>query len=120
MNRPERKLKDSIIIATAISIVAFIGYFISEMVGFDKMNPAKSPKTFYEIIDEWPRLIGFSAFVFVAVWWWQMSQKEPDIVICCNCKEVHEKEKVSDSICQRCGGRLEELEGYYDRHPEQR
>jgi uncharacterized protein with PIN domain len=44
--------------------------------------------------------------------------------ICNECKEILEREKVSEIVpvsrCQKCGGTLEELEGYYDRHPEYR
>jgi Uma2 family endonuclease len=93
---------------------------MSELVGFDKMNPAATPKSFSEVLSEWPRLLGVSVIVFVAVWWWQTSQKEPETVICSNCKEVIEKEKVPEPICRKCGGRLEEIEGFYDRHPDLR
>lgn len=124
MNRNDKHIKRSVIFAAGISAVSFIVYFVRELVGFNKMNPAATPKTFPEVLAESPRLIGFAALIFVGALWWKMSQKEKETWICVNCKEPVEKEenqeKTAEQTCQKCGGKLEVLEGFYDRHPEKR
>jgi len=124
MNKSDKYIKESVIFAAAISAVSFVVYFVQELVGFNKMNPAATPKTLPEVLAESPRLIGFAALIFVGALWWKMSQKEKETWICVNCKEPVEKEetqeKTAEKTCQKCGGRLEALEGFYDRHPEKR
>lgn len=41
-------------------------------------------------------------------------------LICPRCEEVYERLKVPDLKCLRCGGALEPLDGFYERHPERR
>lgn len=38
-------------------------------------------------------------------------------LICIECGEVIGIWKVPDRICPKCGGGLEPLEGFYERHP---
>ncbi len=42
----------------------------------------------------------------------------PETVICLQCREPFLFSKVNDFKCPKCGGELENLEGFYDRHPE--
>ncbi len=42
----------------------------------------------------------------------------PDTAICLNCKEPFAGKKLSSMKCPKCGGRLEDLIGFYERHPE--
>jgi hypothetical protein len=37
---------------------------------------------------------------------------------CLNCNKVFGDKKTSNLLCPNCGGQLEELDGFYDRHPE--
>jgi hypothetical protein len=120
MNQRERHLNESIVFAAAITVFVLASYFISQMVGFDKMNLGASPKKFSEVVAEWPRFLILGMATFSGSWLWLIAQKEPSYVICNNCKEISEKGKGSSSCCIKCGGKLEDLEGYYDRHPEQR
>lgn len=123
MNRGEKHIKQSLGFAAAISAVAFIVFVARELVGFDKFNPVATPKTFPEVVADFPRLLGFTAVVFVGALWWKMSQNEKENLKCSSCKEVIEinkEEKSSILACKKCGGTLEELEGYYERHPEEK
>lgn len=122
MNRSDKHIKESVIFAAAISAVAFVVYFVQELVGFNKMNPAATPKTLPEVVAESPRLLGIAALVFAGALWWKISQEEKETWICSNCKEPLEREKSqqeeAELMCQKCGGKMEELEEYYDRHPD--
>lgn len=124
MNRSEKHIKQSIFFAAAISIVAFVAYIVSELVGFSKLHPGVSPKTIPEVVADLPRLVGYSVLVFAGALWWKMSQKEKMTLICRKCKEPieieRETEKATIQTCSKCGGALEELYGYYDRHPEEK
>jgi hypothetical protein len=44
--------------------------------------------------------------------------KSPDFVICRNCLEPLSARSIADSTCQKCGEIMEDLKGFYDRHPE--
>ncbi len=46
------------------------------------------------------------------------SDFEDKFMICIKCKELHRQKDYSDSHCRKCGAELENLEGFYDRHPE--
>lgn len=125
MSKSEKQFKESNLYAAVMAIGAFIVYFIEELVGFDKMNPGATPKKFAEVVAEWPRLLGLSVLVFAGTWWWKMSQKEKETFICNSCGEAIEKDKddsaaLSQLTCKKCGGNMEELEGYFDRHPDKR
>jgi len=56
--------------------------------------------------------------IFAGIFWWQMSQKDKSYMICPNCTETLEKDKELPIHCTKCGGQLEDLEGFYDRHPD--
>jgi hypothetical protein len=56
MNRNDKHIKESAIYAAAISVLAFVVYLVQELVGFNKMNPAATPKTLPEVLAESPRL----------------------------------------------------------------
>ncbi len=43
---------------------------------------------------------------------------ESETVICLNCHELFSIYKVSKMICPKCTGVLENLNGFYDRHPD--
>ena len=58
-------------------------------------------------------LIFFGAFKKKA-----LQVKENNILICLSCQTPIRSEDVVDFKCPICQGNLEELEGFYDRHPE--
>jgi len=125
MNKSEKHFIESAWFAALIAIGAFIVYFVEELVGYDKMNPGATPKTFAEVASEWPRILGLSVLVFAGTWWWKMSQKKKETFICNSCGEAIERDKADSAevpqlTCKKCGGRLEGLEGYFDRHPDKR
>jgi len=124
MNKSERYIKESVGFAAAMSVVAFTIYFIQRLVGFDKMNLGATPKTFAEVLAEWPRLLGLAVVFFIGTLWWRLSQKEKATFICNSCQELVERETGADVkpeiTCQKCGGAMEPIEGYYDRHPDRR
>jgi hypothetical protein len=120
MDRNERKFIQSVVIATGFTVVVLVVYFVQQMVGFDKMNLGATPKKFSEVLAEWPRFLGLGLIFFAGTFWWQVSQKEPEYMICSNCTETIEKGKDLSAHCTKCGGQLEDLDGFYDRHPDKR
>ena len=122
--RSDKHVKESIVFATAMSIVAFTIYFIQQLAGFDKMNPGATQKTLPEVVAEWPRLLGLAFVVFLGTLWWRLSQKEKEALICSSCQKLLDREAESDLkkeiTCEKCGGKMEPIEGYYDRHPDRR
>jgi len=86
------------------------------------MSLGATPKTFLEVVAEWPRFLGLGLVFFLGALWWRFSQKEKETFICSHCQEPVEREiKVelkAEITCQKCGGKMEHIEGYYDRHPD--
>lgn len=118
MDRSKRHIKDSAIYAvliTGICIAVKLGY---DLTGFRKFGPPASPKSLPEVVAEWPAFLAIGTFVFLASWWWQASKKEMTYVICCSCQEIYEKGEALLQTCSKCKGQLEDLEGFYERHPE--
>lgn len=46
--------------------------------------------------------------------------REDNILMCLSCQKPIRSENAVELICPLCQGKLEELEGFYDRHPELR
>jgi len=38
--------------------------------------------------------------------------------ICYNCQSVFNVSEITSMVCTKCGGKLEDLKGFYNRHPE--
>lgn len=45
---------------------------------------------------------------------------DDDFVICLDCRASFYAKEVSENTCPNCNGRIENVEGFYDRHPELR
>jgi PHP family Zn ribbon phosphoesterase len=45
-------------------------------------------------------------------------QEEENFAICTKCREPLYALSTNDNKCPHCGGELENLNGFYDRHPE--
>lgn len=124
MNRNNKHFKESVLFAAAMAAFAFSIYFIQRLVGFDKMNPGATPKTFSEVLTEWPRLLGLAVAFFLGALWWRLSRKEKETFICSRCQVPGDREAETDGqkeiICQKCGGKMEPIDGYYERHPDRR
>jgi hypothetical protein len=45
---------------------------------------------------------------------------EDNFVICKTCLKSFNAKSITNSICPECGGHIEKLDGFYDRHPELR
>jgi hypothetical protein len=43
---------------------------------------------------------------------------KPEVLICDKCQNPIDSKKVSGIVCPTCGGNLEDIKGYYGRHPE--
>lgn len=117
MNGNQKQTKERTVLATFFTVVILAIKICSDFVGFNKLHPATPPKTINEIIAEWPLLLGVGVFAFAASWLWLASQ-EKTYVICSGCQKMTEKNKPSSLTCLECGAVLEDLEGFYDRHPE--
>ena len=117
MNMTQSQMKERTVLATIFTVVVLAIKICSEFVGFNKLHPAASPKTFSEVVAEWPLLLGICVFAFAVSWLW-LASREKLYVICSGCLKITEKGKSSPVTCVECGGALEDLEGFYDRHPE--
>ena len=70
---------------------------------------------------KWPfgvflTLLGFS-FLYFSL------RKRPDssasgFLICSSCRHPIDKKNITENLCPTCGADLEELDGFYERHPE--
>jgi hypothetical protein len=110
-------MKERTVLSACFTVVVLAIKICSEFVGFSKLHLAASPKTFNEIVAGWPLLLGLGVFVFAASWMWLASQ-EKMYVICSGCLKMTEKGNSSPSSCAECGAALEDLDGFYERHPE--
>ena len=70
-------------------------------------------------------LIAFLVMVYKSIWalralWKGDYTNEPENVICLNCQSVFVYDAIKSLKCPTCSGTLEDLKGFYDRHPEYR
>lgn len=73
---------------------------------------------------EYVGYFGIGAGLLFAVW--SLFMKLPDkshspqsaFMICVTCQEPYSKQSLKISSCPKCGGMLEDLSGFYDRHPD--
>jgi len=70
---------------------------------------------------KWPfgvflTLIGF-AFLYVSLRKKSVSSAS-GYLICSHCRTLIEKKSITENQCPSCGANLEELDGFYERHPE--
>lgn len=93
MNRSERQLRETTVIATTVTVVVLIFSVIAEMVGFSKTDPGATPKKFIDVIAHWPRYLGIGIAFFIGTFWWQASQNEPPYLICRKCKKQQKRAK---------------------------
>ena len=69
------------------------------------------------------RIISGTGAIFIGVFFLLMTVlKRPgpsneDFVMCINCKHPFYKKDTEKSICPNCGGRLEDMDGIFDRYP---
>jgi len=124
MKNNDKNLNGSIYFAAVVAVITIAIDFIQRLVGFDKNNLAATPKTFQEAVAEWPRFLGIGLVFFLGALWWRLSQKDKETFICSCCQEPIEKEIKSELktefTCQKCGGKMEHIEGYYDSHSDRR
>jgi hypothetical protein len=70
-------------------------------------------------------LIAFLLTVYKLCWalralWINDYTNKPENVICLNCLSPFLYDSVKTFKCPKCGGTLEDLKGFYERHPDQR
>jgi hypothetical protein len=64
-------------------------------------------------------IIGGILFIVVTLKSKSESKKEK-LLICPKCEETIKENDITQALCLRCGVKLEQLVGFYDRHPELR
>lgn len=57
-------------------------------------------------------------FVWLSIWRKAIRLIEGEFFKCISCGEVIDSKLLKNLICPKCNGVLEELEGFYERHPE--
>jgi len=68
----------------------------------------------------------YAIYLSVCGWLWRKSGYlrpsaiNPEFVICGACDTPYRGIEVVNLLCPKCGTRVEDLEGYYDRHPDPR
>jgi hypothetical protein len=118
LKRNRKHMKNSAVTAAVLTAICVIGQICYQLTGFRKFGPQASPKSFLEILVEWPTFLAISTLVFLVTWWWQASTDEITYMICRTCQEVYEKRDVPFQTCIKCKATLEVLEGFYERHPD--
>lgn len=81
MNGRQRLINGRSALAAFLTIVVLFIEICSELVGFNKLHPAASPKTFDEVVTEWPMLLGKSIFILAVCWLWFASQKKRTLFV---------------------------------------
>lgn len=93
-----------------IGVYLIIGkdyYLLGIKVGFDKVN----------------FLVGL-LFLFIGIWIFIFGLKteakdfEERVTICSRCAQPLDMKELVNMRCPKCGGKLEDLDGYFERHPE--
>jgi len=70
---------------------------------------------------KWPVALFFVLFGLALIWFGfrkKSGEFEDRVLICPKCREPYSKKDVPDERCPRCEVELEDLEGFYERHPE--
>lgn len=93
---------------------------ITELTGIKKYKPYPDPKTITETIKEWPLFVVVSVTFFVVTFLWQYFKTEKINKICPNCGDVVSTGVDENPQCRKCNIPLENLEGFFERHPEKR
>ena len=57
-------------------------------------------------------------FVWLSIWRKAIRVIEGEFFKCTRCGEVIDSKSLKNLICPKCDGVLEELEGFFERHPE--
>ena len=104
-NKTAMKILGLLMIATGLEVVIFGG---ADFRGF--------------MIPDWagyPILLGgLVSLVFGFVATKKQTGDELDYLVCSSCLHSVEPSSSASKQCPKCGGHLESLEGFYDRHPE--
>lgn len=126
LKRPQFKSKKDALV-TFFSYLSAPGFIIligiagvSKSKSFDLLSYKQAMQSIYFII--------IVSIISLPFWWykafWAISaimnddySNEPDTVICLNCQVPMLFTKVKNLTCPKCNGALENLEGFYERHP---
>ena len=57
-------------------------------------------------------------FLWLSIWPKTIRFVEGEFFKCTKCGKVFDSKLVKNSMCPKCDGALEKLEGFYERHPE--
>ena len=80
MNGNQKQMKERTVLALCFTAVVLVIKVCSDFVGFNKLHPATPPKTFNEVVAEWPLLLGIGVFAFAAGWLWLASQAKTYVI----------------------------------------
>ena len=119
-NRSERHIKSCAKIASFWAIAVIAGGFVTDLTGFHKSKVYSDPKPLAKVIQKWPFFLFLSFITFLVVFFWKLNEKEKIAVICPKCRDVVNAEVNEKTKCSKCNLPFENLEGFFDRHPEQR
>jgi ABC-type amino acid transport system permease subunit len=111
-------VRSSLEVATFATIIIIPFFAIFLKLGISKWRVYDIPITWDEFFSKVPLLILLSAFVFCIVFALSLFSKNPNFVICVNCLNSYYEANTEDGICPNCSSKLEDLTGFYDRHPD--
>lgn len=120
MNRSKKHIRESAIVAACFAAIFVVVEIISQLTGARKYGGPAKPKTLLELLHDSPKLLAIGIVTFIVAWWFKAGEKETVTVyvLCRNCLEPFDQDKIPHGVCMKCNGPLEPLEGFYERHPE--
>ncbi|MFH2047155.1 MAG: hypothetical protein ABIK92_18660 [Pseudomonadota bacterium] len=71
-----------------------------------------------ELINYIPEFLFFFGITFIGIFIWESRKKNKTYFKCPECGNVIASHENNRRICQVCGASYEYLEGYFNRHPE--
>ncbi len=103
-----------------LSCLVFIGFFCIKIgtgkASFLEKVPLSDENWYLVILGFVLVGIGLLGFCLLP----QKKELSPDTKICPRCETVYDHKPRQDEKCPKCESKLEELKGFYDRHPEKR
>jgi large-conductance mechanosensitive channel len=110
-------VKKSFDLAAIFTIIIISCFAILLKFGISKWRTYDTPISWGEFISMTPKLLIFGFIVFLIIFIFTLFLKDPKIVICINCLNTFYEANTKEKTCPECQSTLENLNGFYERHP---